>query len=261
VQPFRRYFQNRVLSFYTHSLGVVMSYRSCTTCKVLLATISLWANLCSSLRKMTESPSSSFNNTRQLNENAQTSSELKLAEATSNAANTSYSSIKMGDLSSSQNSGCSYILGYATLWPGPYVVTRTDSIICPSLASKMITCTQCTNSNTDYMQHPQCLLVSMQLQPFRMVMACTTAQNLRPAVHTTILPATRDVLMSLRHAAVNGPSGLLRTASFYLSQQSHPLLSLQRRSHRKVTLIPTLLCRGEKLTLRFNTLSQSANQL
>jgi hypothetical protein len=242
-----------------------MSHFACTTCKILLATLGFWANLCSSygssLGNATEASSSSFDNTRQLNGDAQTSSKLKLAEATSNAANTSYSSINSGDLSSSQHSGCSHILAYDTLWPGPYVVTRTDSIICPSLASKMITCTQRTDPKTDYMQHPQCLLVSMQLRPFRVVMGCTTAQHLRPAVHTTILPATRDALLSPRHAAVNGSSGPLRTASSFLFQQSHPLLSPQRRSHRKVTLIPPLSCSREKLELLFNTLSQLANQL
>jgi hypothetical protein len=240
-----------------------MSHFACTTCKILLATLGFWANLCSSygssLGNVTAPATNSHDSTHQFNGNALSSPDQNLTGTFLNAVNTSHSSMSVRSSSSSQ-SGCSYILRYVTYWPGPYTITQTDSTVCPSLASKTITRVQPKGSETDHMQHLQCHPASMQLRPFHMAMACTTAQHLRPAVHTTILPATSDVLISLRHAAVNGPSGPLRTA-FFLFQRSHPLLSSQQRSHRKATLIPTLLCSREKLELLFNTLSQSANQL
>jgi hypothetical protein len=110
-----------------------MSYRSCPTLEVFLVILGLWTTTCSSYPSFsgngTAIPTSTFSHTRPVNAETQEFGDVVSTEV-SNSQNSTTSS----QLSSSQ-SGCSYVLAYATFWPGPSVITRTDSTICPSLAS------------------------------------------------------------------------------------------------------------------------------
>jgi hypothetical protein len=110
-----------------------MSHRSYPNLKILLITLGLWTTSSSSYLSVpgngTTTLTSSFGHTGAASGNAQ-----NFGEAVRTEVSTSYNATASSQLSLSQ-SGCSYVLGYATFWPGPSVITRTDSTICPSLAS------------------------------------------------------------------------------------------------------------------------------
>jgi hypothetical protein len=110
-----------------------MLHRSGPTLNILLIVFGLWTTSCSSCPSLpgngTAIQTGSVGHNRPVNGEAQ-----DLKEVVPTGFSTSYNLSTSRQLSPSQ-SGCSYVLGYATFWPGPSVITRTDSTICPSLAS------------------------------------------------------------------------------------------------------------------------------
>lgn len=120
-----------------------MAYRSCPALKNLLVTLGLWTISCSSYPSYpgngTATPTGSFGHYSSVTGDAQ---DFKAVVPT--GLSTSHNLTTSGQLSASQ-SGCSYVLAYATFWPGPTVITRTDSTICPSLASMAAACIICTH--------------------------------------------------------------------------------------------------------------------
>lgn len=218
-----------------------MSRRSCPTLNILLATVVFWTSSCSSfiptLGNVTATPISSSHNTLHLSTATRPSTEKNLGEVVPAAFNTSYG-LTSSDHTSTSQSECSYVLAYATFWPGPSVITRTDSTICPSLASKDIMCTQHRRSYTDHVQHLQCHRALTQLPPFRVATVCTRIQLLRPVVHTMTLAATQNALLWPPHAVLSGSSGLRGTA--ISPSLSRPLPFLQQRLRRRAIAIQPL---------------------
>ena len=207
---------------YLHNPSAIMLHRFCPALKILIITSGLWAASCSSSSSspgnMTATSAGSSVDTHDPNSG--------IHDTISTAITTSYNTTSSSQLSISE-SGCSYVLGYATFWPGPYVITRTDSTICPSLASTTLAYTLHTCSRANLIQHLQCQHVLTQLQHYRMASVCTKTPLLRPAVHTTIPAATQNVLLWPPHAVLNGFNGPLKTATLPLP--SHPLPSRQQQ--------------------------------
>jgi hypothetical protein len=104
--------------------------------KVLLIIFGLWTTSCSSYPSLqgngTAIPTGFVGHNRPVNGEAQDSKEV-----VPTGFSTSYN-LSTSSQPSPLQTGCSYVLGYATFWPGPSVITRTDSTICPSLASTTV---------------------------------------------------------------------------------------------------------------------------
>jgi hypothetical protein len=156
-QPFGHCFHGRVPIPHLHKPKATMLYRSCPILKILLATSGLWTTLCLSSHSvptnLTATSTNSFGHTYYLSGGVQNAGDIVTA-----ANSTSYPTASSSRPSSSQH-GCSYVLGYATFWPGPSVITRTDSTICPSLASMAATHT-CHS-------HPRTNIDSVSAMPTR----------------------------------------------------------------------------------------------
>lgn len=129
----RHCFRARDSRLHLHNPCTAMSHRSCPALKTLLVALGLGATSCSSYSSYpgngTAIRTGSFGHTRPINGEAQ-----DFKEVVPTGLNTSNNPTASSQLLASQ-SGCSYVLAYATFWPGPTVITRTDSTICPSLAS------------------------------------------------------------------------------------------------------------------------------
>lgn len=130
-------FQGQLSRPHLYDSSAAMAYRSYPALKNLLVTLGLWTISCSSYPSYpgngTAIPTGSFGHFPSVTGDAQ-----DFRDVVPTGFSTSYNLIASSQLSASQ-SGCSYVLAYATFWPGPSVITRTDSTICPSLASKAAT--------------------------------------------------------------------------------------------------------------------------
>jgi hypothetical protein len=230
-----------------------MSHRPHPTLKIVLITFGLWTTSSWSYPSLqgngTVLPIGSVGHNRPVNGQAP-----DFKEVVPTGFSTSYNQSTSSQPSPSQ-SGCSYVLGYATFWPGPSVITRTDSTICPSLAST--TRAHHRQACANRMQLLKCHPASTQLQLFRRATAYTKTRLLLPVVHTTTPNVMHNVLPWPPHAVLSGFSGLRGIATS--PSPSRPLRSRQQQSHRRVGLIRPLLCTREKLASPLNTLLQSAN--
>jgi hypothetical protein len=141
-QPARHCFRGRVPKPHLQNPSATMVNRSCPALKNLLATLGLWTILCSSYPSYpgngTAILTGSLGHTRLISGEAQ-----DFQEVVPTGFSTSHNPTASKEPSASQ-SGCSYVLEYATFWPGPTVITRTDSTICPSLASTAAAFILCT---------------------------------------------------------------------------------------------------------------------
>lgn len=118
--------------------GLAMSHQWCDAHRIVLPILAYLTILCSSfgltLSSETAGPTTSYDNTQLLVGNHKFPSHRKSGEVFPAAAN-STNILTSSSLLSPYQSGCRIVLRSYTVWPGPSVLTATDTTICPSLAS------------------------------------------------------------------------------------------------------------------------------